>query len=188
MDSYKVMWYLLSDFTKYGIAYPRSAKEIAVSANIDLSEAYATLVDLREKGLIWRVGSKYKYRFGLKEGTHLDNLVQLYNSLSNGLLLPSHLRIESHKCDELLHQKELQKEISQKEYLEQNMLIELSSNTNFLSQRRRREEVITESITRILNFYSKCNRNSKDEIMNFLKIEFESILPFLFGVEKLGGK
>lgn len=181
------MWYLLSDFTKYGIAYPKSAKEIAVSANIDLSEAYATLNDLREKGLIWRVGTKYKYRFGLKEGTHLDNLVQLYNCLSIGLLLPSHLRIESHKCDELLHQKELQKEITQKKYLEQNMLKELSSNTNFLSQGRR-GEVINESIIRILHFYSKCNTNSNDDIMNFLRIEFESILPVLFGIKKLGGK
>lgn len=181
------MWHLLNDFTKYGIAYPKSAKEIAIGANIDLSETYATLNDLREKGLIWRVGTKYKYHFGLKEGTHLDNLVQLYNSLSFGLLLPSHLRIDTHICYELLQQKELQKEISQKEYLEQNMLIELFSNTNFLSQGRR-EEVISESITRILNFYSKCNTNSNDEIMNFLKIEFESILPFLFGVEKLGCK
>jgi len=187
MDSYKVIWHLLSDFIIYGIAYPKSAKEIAIGANIDLSETYVTLNDLREKGLIWRVGTKYKYRFGLKTGPHLDNLVQLYNSLSFGLLLPSHLRIDSRICYELQQQKELQKEISHKEYLKQNMLIELFSNTNFLSLRRR-EKVMDESISRILNFYSKCNTDSNDEIMNFLRIEFESILPFLFGVEKLGGK
>ncbi len=177
------MLYLLNNFTNYGIAYPKKAKEIAIGTGIALTETYLTLRDLREKGLIWRVRQKYKYRYGLKEGTQLDNLVQLSNSLILGQPLPSHLRIEPQVCAELQERNELMNDIILREHEEQRILQKLSSQVIFLPWEGR-EKAITKCISRIIQFYSKRNENStEDEIMDFLKKEFRSILSILYGAK-----
>ncbi len=182
------MLYLLKEFTKYGIAYPKRAKEIAVGTGISLTETYQTLRDLREKGLIWRIGKIYKYRYGLKEGPQLDNLEQIYNCLELERLLPSKLQIDFRKFDELQNKNKLKNEIILKENEEQRKIQEEFSCIRFLS-REGREEAIIKCILRIIKFYSiKAEDSTEEEIMVFLNKEFSSIFPIFYGAEIKGDK
>lgn len=186
MDKFRVMLYLLNDYTNYGIAYPKKAKEIAAGANIALTETYKTLRDLREKGLIWRVGQKYKYRFGLKEGPQLNNLVQLYDCLTIGQSLPLNLRIESQVLVELQEKNKLNNNIKLRTSEEQKILQIKLSRVRFLSQEGRKKAV-TECISRIIEFYSTMDEtSSEEEIMSFLRKEFGFFLSTLYGAEIIG--
>lgn len=180
------MWYLLGDFIKYGIAYPKKAKEIANGIDIALTETYLTLQELQKKGLIWRVGKKYKYRYGLKEGQQLDNLVQLYDSLTLEQALPLHLRIESQELVELQNRIDMNKGILLSEHEERIKLQKLSSHIKLLS-REGREEEISKCVFRILQFYSERDEyTAEEEIMLFLKREFGAIFSTLYAAKTPG--
>ena len=181
-----MIWYLLGDFIKYGITYPKKAKEIANRTDIALTETYLTLRELQKKGLIWRVGKKYKYRYGLKEGQQLDNLVQLYDNLTFGQALPLHLRIESQELVELQNRIELNKGILLSEHEERIKIQKLSTHIKFLSQEEREEE-ISKCLFRILKFYSKRGEyTTEEEIMEFLKREFGAIFSTLYAAKTPG--
>ncbi|MHA1186174.1 MAG: hypothetical protein ACTSXA_12640 [Candidatus Heimdallarchaeota archaeon] len=188
MDKFKVMSYLLKDFKKYGITYPKKAKKIAEETGISVTETYLTLRDLQEKGLIWRVGKKYKYLYGLKEGPQLDNLVELYSCLVLEYPLPSELEIDSGIFEELLNKNKLKNEIIIREREEQIKIRKGLSQITFLS-REEREETINDCISRIIAFYSNnIGYSTEEETMNFLKTEFESVLPILYCTEIKGGR
>ncbi len=164
----------------------KKAKVIADGAGIALTETYLTLQELKKKGLIWRIGQKYKYRFGLKEGSQLDNLVQLYNSLALGQALPPHLQISPQAHAELYNRTKLNKEIALKEREEEIIIQNFSSNIRFLS-REGRKEAITKCISGIIQFYSKGEEYTTDEEINdFLKDEFSSIFSILYAAKIQG--
>ena len=182
------MLYLLKDYINYGIAYPKKAIKIAEEAGIALTETYLTLRDLQVKGLIWRVGKKYKYLYGLKEGPQLDNLVELYNCLVLEYPLPSEFEIDSGIFEELLNKNKLKNEIIIREREEQRKIRKELSQITFLSLEER-EETINDCISRIIRFYSnKVDYSTEEELMNFLKTEFESILPILYCAEIKEGR
>ncbi len=70
------MLFLLKEYNEFGTIHPKSAKEISIEVELAPSETYLTLETLQQDGLIWRVGRKNLYRYGIKEESlaHLNKL------------------------------------------------------------------------------------------------------------------
>ncbi len=187
MDKFKVMRYLFADFTKYGLVYPKRAREIARGAGIALTETHLTLYELLEKGLIWKIGKKYKYRFGLKEGSHLEELEQIYNCLNSWHPLPLDLRLDIKKVENIRAKHEQRAKILQREVEEQREIKEKLKKVKFLPMDER-EEALTESISRVTKYCLSRDEKTRDEdIRKFLEKEFKSVLSNLYGAEIVGG-
>jgi len=186
MDKFRVIWHMLEDYNLYGVVSPRSAKEIAEVTKISLTETYRTLQVLKKEGLIWRVGRKNLYRFGLKEKT-LPLLDKLYKCITKNKPLPAELMINLEDLEKIAQKKRLQLENEEKE---REVITEINYLLNKLDIIP--EEIcidkIKETAERITNNIDLQN-NSTEKIREYVREELEEIKDYIFGVKlKEGGK
>lgn len=184
MDKFRVIWYLLEEYNVDGVVYPKSAKEIAEVTKISLTETYRTLQGLREDGLIWRVGRRNLYRFGLKEET-LSLLDKLYKCIINNKPLPTELTINLEDLEKIAHKKHHQLEIEEKE---REVIVDINYLLNKLEIIP--EEIcinkITGTIERITNSINTQN-DSTEKIREYIQEELEEIKDYIFGMKLKGG-
>lgn len=109
-----MIWYFLEDYNENGVTYPRSAKEIAMATKISVTETYLTLQALRDAGLIWRVGRRNLYRYGLKEKT-MPMLDKLYKRILRNEPIPADLSINIEELEEAAQEARLQLEMRREE-------------------------------------------------------------------------
>lgn len=186
MDKFRVIWHLLEEYNVDGVVCPRSAKEIAKATKISLTETYRTLQVLKEEGLIWRVGRKNLYRFGLKEKT-LPMLDKLYKCIIKNKPLPAELTINLEDLEKIAQKKHIQSENEEKE---RKVIAEIKCLLNKL-------EIIPEEICidKMKKIVEKITNNidlqndSTEEIREYIQEELEGIKDYIFGVKlKEGGK
>lgn len=180
MDRFRVIWYLLEDYNKHGSIYPKSAKEIAEKTSISLTETYLTLQELKEEGLIWRVGRRNLYRFGLKE-EKLQLLDGLFQCVLRNKQLPTELEIRTEQLEKLAYNKQLQSEKEQ----EQKELI--SEITNSLSKLEIIEEKVCINKIEIIVNEIIDNINLFDDpdgdFTNFIQEKLTEGKEYVFGLK-----
>ncbi len=178
MDKFRVIWHLLEEYNVDGVVYPKSAKEITEATKISLTETYRTLQVLKEDGLIWRVGRKNLYRFGLKEKT-MPLLDKLYKCIIKNKPLPAELTINLEDLEKLAQKKhfQLENEEKEKEVIDEIKLllnkIEIIPEEICIDKIKETVEKITENID--------LQNDSTEEKREYIQEELEEIMDYIFG-------
>jgi len=183
MDKFGVMLFLLKEYNEFGVIYPKSAKEISIEVELALSETYLTLEVLQQDGLIWRVGRKNLYRYGIKEKV-LAQLNKLYLCLINGKQLPPEMLIDYQKLDEVAENYEKNFDIEKQEELLMKAIKELLSQLVFIEENVR-FELIDSAVDEIVEVCSPDNLDEKFE--QFLEDKLESIWEYIIGARLVEG-
>ncbi len=177
------MLFLLEEYNKHGINYPKSAKEISIEVNLPLSETYLTLEVLQQDGLIKRVGSRNLYRYWLKE----DKLVQLnklYLCLTTGKELPPEMLIEYQRLDEIAERQERNFAMRKQEELLQQGIKEMLSQVEFIEEDNQ-IDMIDLAVDEIVEAYSP--EGFDDGFKKFLKNKVELIWEFIISARLVEG-
>ena len=180
MDKFRVIWYLLEEFNKYGSVFPKSAKEISEITKISLTETYRTLETLTESELIWRVRRGNLYRYGLKEKT-LPLLDKLYQCIQNTNPLPEELTINQDELEELAGKKQLQQEDEEKENEIIQEINKIMKNYEAIPEEICIEK-IEEKVEKIANRRNKYN-NLPEKFLVYIQNELEDIEDYIFGIK-----
>ncbi len=183
MDKFGVMLFLLKDYNELGAIHPKSAKEISIEVNLPLSETYLTLKALQKDKLIWRLGRKNQYRYGIKEES-LAHLNKLYNCLIKGKEFPSELLFDYKKLDEIADNFLRNSEIKKQEELLQKEIKELLGQLEFIEVNEQ-FEMIESVIDEIVEKYSPMDFDEKFEL--YLKGKLNSIWEYIVGARIVVG-
>jgi len=177
---------LISEYTKYGVIYSKSAKDIASILALPLSETYLTLQALQKEGLIWRVGKRNLYRYGLKE-KKLATIYQLYNCYIKKKALPIEERINYNQLDQLIHYKQLllkQKELEEAHQKDISMLLR---SIEFLPEEEC-IEWIHKKVESIIKNYIEMIEEHEVNFSRYLEYELDEIWEYIIGAKITGGK
>lgn len=180
MDRFRVVWYLLVDYNKYGTAYPRSAKEIAEKTRISVTETYLTLQALKEVGLLWRVGRRNLYRFGLKE-EKLPLLDKLFQCVQNNKELPPELEIDLEELKKLAQERQLQTEHDGEQRKIIDDIEESLSKLEIIEEKIciDKIELIVEEIIENMHWLNDPDKN----FINYIQERLEKGKEYVFGLK-----
>ncbi|MGC9778976.1 MAG: replication/maintenance protein RepL [Candidatus Heimdallarchaeota archaeon] len=180
MDKFRVIWHLLEDYNKNGAIFSRSAKEIAEITKISLTETYQTLQALTEAGLLWRVGRRNLYRFGLKE-KKIPLLDKLHQCIKKNKPLPEELTINLEELEKLAEKKRL---LLENEDKEKEIISEINNILNKLEiiPEKICIDKIEETIKEITNNSYKKNDPSENFI-ECIQEELNEINDYIFGIK-----
>ncbi len=177
------MLFLLKEYNEFGAIYPKSAKEISIEVELPPSETYLTLEALQQDGLIWRVGRKNLYRYGIKE-KYLAQLNKLYLCLINGKELPPKLLIDYQKLDTIAENYEKNFEIKKQEEFLVKEIKAMLGQLDFIEVNDQ-IDMIDSAVDEIVKTFSPEDFDERFEL--FLEDKLESIWEYIIGARLVEG-
>ena len=175
-----MIWYFLEDYNENGVTYPRSAKEIAMATKISVTETYLTLQALREAGLIWRVGRRNLYRYGLKEKT-IPMLDKLYKCILRNEPIPADLSINIEELEKAAQETQLQLEMRREERKVVSIIINSLHRIEIIPEKVCVDKF--KGITEVIVNNLHRQNDSTEKFLEYIHSKLKIIKNYIFGVK-----
>lgn len=178
----RTLLYLLNDYDEQGVILAKSAKEVANVTDQCISETYKTLDILRELDLIWRVGRRKLYRYGLKTGSDLDQLLELFRCIKYSFSLPKKFISSYETLDQL---REVKKQ--RKRNLKQLREIEQQLKAFEVVPEEQRHDIFEKTTSKMASKIIDdfvYDKGDKEAILEFAEKKVDSIWDEIIGARR----